>query len=170
MPRLPRRSWSTRLARRLRRGMTEPEILLWNCLHYDFQWKFRRQEPIDRFIVDFVCYPKRLIVEVDGIQHADNPLDQERDAALSELGFRVLRFWNGDVMTELDSVLDTIEAALQSQPNCHRRRPPPSPPTAPPPPPEGEEQREHILPPHGEEQEEEIVLPPQGGVPNERSE
>ncbi len=124
VPRLPRRSWSTRLARRLRADLTEPELLLWTCLKHDFSWKFRRQEPIDRYIVDFVCYPKRLIIDVDGIQHADDPRDQERDSRLETLGFQVLRFWNGDVMTELDVVLNTIDRVLQSRPTVHKRRSP----------------------------------------------
>ncbi len=104
--------------------MTEPELLLWTCLRHDFNWKFRRQEPIDRYVVDFVCYPKRLIIEVDGIQHADSPKDRVRDTRLEELGFTVLRFWNGDIMTELDTVLETIDQALDSQADLHRNRPP----------------------------------------------
>ncbi len=124
VPYVPRRSWSTRVARILRKQMTEPELLLWTCLRHDFNWKFRRQEPIGRYVVDFVCYPKRLIIEVDGIQHADSPADRVRDARLEELGFTVLRFWNGDIMTELDTVLETIAQALDSQPDLHRNRPP----------------------------------------------
>ena len=104
--------------------MTEPELLLWSCLRHDFGWKFRRQEPIDRFVVDFVCYPKRLVIEVDGIQHADCESDRIRDARLTELGFKVLRFWNGDVMTELDAVLETIDQCLRSQPDLHHNRAP----------------------------------------------
>ena len=124
MPDMDRRPYSTRLARHLRRHMTEPELRLWTCLRHDVAWKFRRQEPIGPYICDFVCYPKRLIVEADGIQHADNPADTVRDAYLTGLGFRVLRVWNGEVMTDLDGVLEAIGAALDSQPDHHRNRPP----------------------------------------------
>jgi very-short-patch-repair endonuclease len=93
-------------------------------LSHDFQWKFRRQEPIGPYICDFVCYPKRLIVEVDGIQHAASTRDARRDAYLSSLGFQVLRFWNGEVQRELEAVLDTIAAALEARPDLHRNREP----------------------------------------------
>ena len=66
MPRVPRRSYSTRLSRHLRKNLTETEALLWVVLRSDFDEKFRRQEPIGPYIVDFVCYEHRLIVEVDG--------------------------------------------------------------------------------------------------------
>ena len=124
VPYVSRRPWSTRVARVLRQQMTEPELLLWSCLRHDFSWKFRRQELIDRYVVDFVCYPKRLIIEVDGIQHADSESDRTRDARLEELGFKVLRFWNGDVMTELDVVLETIDGILRSRPDLHPNRAP----------------------------------------------
>lgn len=94
------------------------------CLKHDLPWKFRRQEPIGPYICDFVCYPKRLVVEVDGVQHADNPADAARDARLSAAGFRVLRVWNGDVMNDLEGVLETIAATLDEQPDLHRSRPP----------------------------------------------
>ncbi|HET6621095.1 MAG TPA: endonuclease domain-containing protein [Dongiaceae bacterium] len=56
-------------------------------------WRFRRQEPIDRYIVDFVCFEARLVLEVDGGQHFESEADKERDAHLRSQGFRVLRFW-----------------------------------------------------------------------------
>jgi len=124
MSRTPRRKWSTSRARALRRAMTPEEKRLWVCLRHDLSWKFRRQEPIDRFIVDFVCYPKRLIVEVDGVQHAQSVPDELRDARLNELGFQVLRFWNGEVLYELDMVMDTIATALEHRPDFHRNRRP----------------------------------------------
>ncbi len=124
VPYFARRSWSTHIARVLRKQMTEPELVLWSCLRHESNWKFRRQEPIDRYVVDFVCYPKRLVIEVDGIQHADVEPDRIRDARLAELGFTVLRFWNGDVMTDLSAVLETIDQALRSRPDLHRNRPP----------------------------------------------
>jgi very-short-patch-repair endonuclease len=82
------------------------------ALRHDFAAKFRRQEPLGAYIVDFVCYEHRLIIEVDGVHHADSDADRTRDAYLTGLGFRVLRVWNGDVFAHLDLVTDWIEAAL----------------------------------------------------------
>ena len=108
--------------------MTPGEALLWSCLHHGFAWKFRRQEPVGPYICDFVCYPKRLVVEVDGAQHAEDPAvvgtDEARDAYLRRLGFQVLRFANSEVLGDLEMVLGTIEAALQSRPDVHRNREP----------------------------------------------
>ena len=72
-----------------------------------------RQEAIGPFIVDFVCRDKRLIVEVDGGQHADNAEDIARDALLAREGYRVMRFWNHDVLGNRDGVLTVILQALQ---------------------------------------------------------
>ena len=121
MPRFPRRSYSTRLSRHLRRRMTEPELRLWASLRHDLPRKFRRQEPLGPYICDFVCYSHRLVVEVDGIQHGDNPHDEERDRALRRMGFRVERVWNGDVMTDLDGVIEQITAALTGRRSVHRK-------------------------------------------------
>jgi very-short-patch-repair endonuclease len=104
--------------------MTESEARLWSHLRGKRAWKFRRQEPIDRFICDFVCYPKRLIVEVDGSQHEHSPDDAIRDGRLRELGFRVLRVWSYDVMSNLTAVLEEIDEALETQPDIHRNRAP----------------------------------------------
>ena len=92
MPRVPRKPYSTRLSRHLRKNLTETEARLWVVLRSDFDQKFRRQEPIGPYIVDFVCYEHRLIVEVDGSQHFESTRDVIRDAYLSGLGFRVLRW------------------------------------------------------------------------------
>jgi len=92
--------------------MTEEEARLWVVLRHDFNEKFRRQEPIGPYIVDFVCYEHRLIIEVDGVQHAESERDHKRDAYLADVGFRVLRVWNGDVMHGLDLVTDWIEGEL----------------------------------------------------------
>ena len=105
-------------ARELRRNPTDAERLLWKKLRY---WqvdgcKFRRQQPLGRYIVDFVCLQKRLIVEVDGGQHAEQAnYDAERDGWLVDQGFVVLRFWN-DVLNNMDGVLETIIGRLQSTP------------------------------------------------------
>ena len=81
-------------------------------LRSDFDQKFRRQEPIGPYIVDFVCYEHRLIVELDGSQHFESARDVTRDAYLSDLGFRVLRVASADVMSDLSSVTSTIETEL----------------------------------------------------------
>ncbi|WP_240539938.1 endonuclease domain-containing protein [Salinarimonas soli] len=108
----------TERSRRLRRDQTDAERRLWYRLA-DRQLgvhKFVRQMPIARFIADFCCREARLIVELDGSQHADSPRDVERDTALADLGYRVLRFWNGEVFGNMDGVLETILAALAEAP------------------------------------------------------
>ena len=75
--------------------------------------KYRRQEPIGPYIVDFVCKEHRLIVEVDGGQHAMSRIrDQRRTQLLESQGYRVIRFWNNEVLGNIDAVLKTIESAL----------------------------------------------------------
>ena len=74
--------------------------------------KFRRQQPIESYIVDFVCFENRLIIEVDGGRHAvERQKDMVRDARLNRNGFKVLRFWNHDVMGNLEGVPETIRKA-----------------------------------------------------------
>lgn len=106
---------STSRSRALRNDMTKAERRLWSILRMkQLGVKFRRQEPIGSYIVDFVCYEAKLIIEVDGGQHAEQTakLDRRRDAWLEGEGFRVLRFWNVDVMENLEGVHDRIAAAL----------------------------------------------------------
>jgi very-short-patch-repair endonuclease len=77
--------------------------------------KFRRQEPIGRYVVDFVNFEKKLVVEVDGGHHNDEAVrreDEERTAWLANEGFRVLRFWNNEVLTDVESVLGVIRGVL----------------------------------------------------------
>ena len=124
MPRIPRRHWSKERSRLLRSAMTPEEVRLWNRLRRGVPWKFRRQEPIDRFICDFVCYPKRLVVEVDGVQHVDDPGDAIRDRRLAELGFTVIRVSNRDVLSDLSQVVDRIADAIGSVPDVHNNRAP----------------------------------------------
>jgi very-short-patch-repair endonuclease len=106
-------------ARELRRNLTDAERLLWEKLRY---WqidgcKFRRQQPLGCYIVDFVCLQKRLIVEVDGGQHAEQEhYDKERDAWIRDQDFRILRFWNNDVIHNIDGVMEIILKSLQSTP------------------------------------------------------
>ena len=77
--------------------------------------KFVRQIPIEPYIADFICRDRKLIIEVDGGQHSDNPHDKHRDASLAADGYRVLRFWKNDVLANLDGVLSTILDALESR-------------------------------------------------------
>lgn len=109
-------------ARELRDQMTEAETLLWNIVSgKKFEgYKFRRQHIIDQFIVDFVCLRANLIIEVDGKFH-DEEAQKEKDASRTEIlqsyGFKVIRFTNEDVLTNLDSVLHTISEELQKSKN-----------------------------------------------------
>jgi very-short-patch-repair endonuclease len=99
----------------LRKHPTEAERLLWRHLRLRQLggWKFRRQQPVGSYIVDFVCLEKRLIVEVDGGHHAVQvEKDARRAAWLEAEGFRLLRFWNTDVLRDVTIVQETIRAAL----------------------------------------------------------
>lgn len=94
-------------ARRMRKSPTDAERKLWGLLKTEpFRW--RRQQPVGKYIVDFYCAAKKVIVEVDGGQHCGSPLDQERDAWLSEQGYQVIRFWNNDVQKNFDGVASVI--------------------------------------------------------------
>ena len=102
-------------ARKLRKNLTEAERRLWSHLRRRQLdgYKFRRQHPIDIYVCDFICLEDRVIVELDGSQHLDQaPQDLHRDAFLRSSGFRVLRFWNGDVLARTENVLETIFEAL----------------------------------------------------------
>ena len=103
-------------ARRLRRDQTETERRLWARLRARQLCgaKFRRQHPIGRFIADFCCPEHGLVVELDGGQHAmQAEADQRRSAFLRRRGFRVLRFWDNQVVEDIDAVLEQIVEALR---------------------------------------------------------
>jgi len=105
-------------AKQLRKSMTDAERVLWRELRSRQLAgnKFRRQQPLGRFIVDFVCFEKRLIIELDGGHHADSAQaaeDARRTAWLEIDGFRVLRFWDHDVLKNIDSVKVAIFNALE---------------------------------------------------------
>jgi very-short-patch-repair endonuclease len=102
----------TQRARRL--DATDAERKLWYELRSRsiLGFKFVRQEPIGPYVADFACRERRVIVEVDGGQHADSERDVARDRWLTDQGYRVLRFWNNDVMSNIDGVLETIAAVL----------------------------------------------------------
>ncbi|AZO72544.1 MAG: endonuclease domain-containing protein [Mesorhizobium sp.] len=117
MPHQPVAPAKRNFARAMHREPTEAEDRLWQELRgrrLD-NIKVRRQVPMGRYVADFVCAEARLIVEIDGSQHAESRHDQERDAELKARGFRVLRFWNDDVLKELDAVCDTIIAYVRDE-------------------------------------------------------
>ena len=95
--------------------MTEAEDKLWHELRSRRldRIKFRRQVPIGRYIADFACLEAKLVVEIDGSQHAESPRDHVRDAELKSRGFRILRLWNDEVLREIDAVCDTIIAYVR---------------------------------------------------------
>lgn len=98
-------------AKELRHRSTDAEKILWKYLfaHRTSGLKFRRQQPIGKYIVDFVCFEKRVIIELDGGQHAEHQMqDAERDTWLRAQGYTVLRIWNSDVFHNLEGVLQTI--------------------------------------------------------------
>ncbi len=104
-------------AKALRRDQTDAEQQLWQHLraHRFMGLKFKRQKPMGRYIVDFVCMESMLVVELDGGQHMDqHAADQKRDAWLAEQGYTVLRFWNNQVMQEMEGVLESIRQAALS--------------------------------------------------------
>jgi len=105
-----------KLAKRMRHEPTDAERKLWSILRAKrlAGWKFKRQQQIDHYIADFVCFGARPIVEADGSQHAENLADQIRTAYLEQQGFRVLRFWNRDILTNPDGVATAILVALET--------------------------------------------------------
>ncbi len=106
-------------ARRMRREMTEPETRLWLALRgRRLQGvKFSRQVAIGPYIADFCARSQRLVIEVDGDTHVDQAHDAQRAAALGRMGYRVIRFTNGDVTTNVDGVLQTVAVALAAAPH-----------------------------------------------------
>ncbi|RJQ64034.1 MAG: endonuclease domain-containing protein [Desulfobacteraceae bacterium] len=101
----------TKLARGLRKHSTQVEKILWHKLRSkQLQGvKFRRQQPIGPYVVDFVCFEEKLVIELDGGQHAARKKeDAERDVWLGTRGFKVLRFWNHQVLESLEGVIDVI--------------------------------------------------------------
>lgn len=118
-------------ARSLRRNMTEAEKKLWAILRNRNVGgaQFRRQVPVGPYIADFLCGDAGLIVEADGGQHADNAADAARDQFLRQRGFQVMRFWNNEILSNLDGVAAKILIALETTPHppTAARRAPPSP-------------------------------------------
>ena len=114
-------------AKQLRRNLTDAERVLWRHLRaHRFQGqKFRRQQPLGPYILDFVHFGAKLVIEADGGQPSESSSDAVRDDWLTSEGFRVLRFWNHQILREPEAVLEQILSALQVSS--------PSPPAPPPP-------------------------------------
>jgi primosomal protein N' (replication factor Y) len=103
---------TTKRGQYLRHNMTAAELALWREIRHErLGRRFRRQHPIAPYIADFACVEAKLIVEADGGQHADHR-DRARDDYLQRQGWRILRFWNNDVLSNRAGVLQTIVAAL----------------------------------------------------------
>ena len=107
-------------ARNLRREQTKAESVFWNAVRnrqfYDLKW--RRQVPVGRYIADFLCESKKLIIELDGGQHATDDArryDKKRSQILQQYGYRVIRFWNDGILNNLNGILDGILDSLANE-------------------------------------------------------
>src|SRR5882724_5923536 len=110
-------SFRRQTARRLRANATNAEAILWRQLRKleTEGTRFRRQVPVGPYVADFACMASRLVIELDGSQHGEDPAktrDEERTRWLDSEGYRVLRFWNNDITKNLNGVLETIYGAL----------------------------------------------------------
>src|SRR5258708_6848130 len=113
--RVPSNAVGPQRSRELRTASTDAELKLWSMLRNRGLggFKFRRQFPIGGYIADFVCIERKLIIEVDGFQHVEREqYDRQRTADLNARGFRVLRFWNNDVLENTDDVAEEILTAM----------------------------------------------------------
>jgi len=115
-------------ARTMRSDLNEAEVILWSRLRplRARGFHFRRQAPFRGYFLDFVCYTRRIVVEVDGGQHGEDAQlehDAVRDAVLRRQGFTTLRFWASDVRKDADWVMDQIVAALEAAPSTRPPRP-----------------------------------------------
>jgi very-short-patch-repair endonuclease len=102
-------------AKTLRRRATDAEEAMWHLLRGRrlSKVKFRRQVPFRNYILDFVCFERRVVIEIDGSQHLDSRRDEERDSLLASEGFQVIRYWNNDVLQRRTAVLEDLFAKLQ---------------------------------------------------------
>jgi very-short-patch-repair endonuclease len=118
MPRPPRSNSKTRTrAIELRKESTPAEAKLWAYIRNDqLGVNFRRQHAIGNYIPDFVCAQKKLIIELDGSQHLEQEeYDEERTKYLESQGYRVIRFWNNQIMNDINGVVKAIQFALESE-------------------------------------------------------
>jgi very-short-patch-repair endonuclease len=99
----------------MRRGATDAEAAMWHLLR-DRRFsnvKFRRQVPFQNYILDFVCFDRKLVIEIDGSQHLDSKRDEKRDAVLASEGLQAIRYWNNDVLQRRNAVLEDLLAKLE---------------------------------------------------------
>ena len=118
MPRPPRSNPKTRThAIELRKELTPAERKLWSLIRNDqLGVNFRRQHAIGKYITDFICIEKKLIIELDGSQHLEQEeYDEERTKYLNSLGYKVIRFWNNDVMNNIDGVILAILHVMEDE-------------------------------------------------------
>jgi very-short-patch-repair endonuclease len=113
----PTASYIRSFAKKMRREPTDAENAMWRLLRDRrvAPFKFRRQVPFQSYILDFVCFEKRLVVEVDGSQHASSEADAVRGSVLAREGFRIARYWNNDVLQQRSAVLEDILAKLSKR-------------------------------------------------------
>jgi very-short-patch-repair endonuclease len=118
----------------MRHSSTAAELAMWRLLRDRSLsgFKFRRQAPVENFILDFVCFERRIIVEIDGSQHANSVLDVAGDRQLGAAGFQTIRYWNNDVLMRPTSVLKDLLARLTDaernpSPGASLRSAPPAP-------------------------------------------
>ncbi len=106
----------TTIAKKLRSNSTDTEKYLWKYLRGRQLegFKFRRQHPIGKYIVDFINLERKIIIEVDGGQHLENKKDELRDRWLEEQGYKVLRFWDNEVLTNIEGVMESIRKKIYS--------------------------------------------------------
>ena len=111
--------WQRMAARRLRREMTDAERKLWQALRAKRfrSVSFRRQAPLGPYIADFVCHALQLVIEVDGGQHSGSEHDARRDAWMAREGYKVLRFWNNEILGNLEGVQDRIGREIATAPS-----------------------------------------------------
>jgi very-short-patch-repair endonuclease len=108
-------SFTKSAAKDLRKKMTDAERILWHRLRGgQLNVKFRRQYPFENYVLDFVCLERRLVIEVDGSQHAEKKeYDETRSERLRGAGFTILRFWNNEVLNETDAVVQAVWDVLE---------------------------------------------------------
>ena len=105
------------LVKKLRRNMTAAEKAIWHKLrNKQLGVKFRRQQPTGKYIVDFACFENRLVIEIDGGEHLQSYKDSIRDEWFKENGYKVLRFWNNDVLKNTDGVIQRIVSEITPSP------------------------------------------------------
>lgn len=104
-------------AKQMRHAPTDSEAAMWRLLRSRqlAHFKFRRQTPVEGYILDFVCFEKRLVIEIDGSQHASSERDAIRSDRLAKLGFDIARYWNNDVLQQPRAVLEDILSRFTAQ-------------------------------------------------------